>query len=108
MSAIHTALPPDPVMIATRLPFGSLQKRKGRGDVEHVVEVFAADDAVMAEHRVVDRARLRQRPGMRGGGAATGVGAADLGEDQRLAGLRGLVGDLRGNASAGGCLRDRP
>ncbi len=32
-------------------------KRKGCGDIEHVVEVFAANDAVMAKDRVVDRPR---------------------------------------------------
>ena len=28
MSDIHTALPPEPVITATRLPFGNLQKAK--------------------------------------------------------------------------------
>ena len=36
---------------------------------------------------------MRQRAGMRGGGAAAGVGAPDLGDDHRLAGARRLVGD---------------
>ncbi len=47
----------------------------------------------MAEDRVVDDPGMRERAGMRGGGAAAGVGAADLGDDQRLAGGGRLVGD---------------
>ena len=58
-----------------------------------MVQIFAAHDAVMPEDRVVDRTRMRQRAGMRGGGAPPGLGAADLGEDQGFAGSRGLVGD---------------
>ena len=53
----------------------------------------------MAEDRVVGRAGMRQRAGMRGGGAAAGVGAPDLRDDDRLAGARRLVGD---GAEAGG------
>ena len=58
-----------------------------------MVEILAADDAVMAEDRVVDRAGMSQRTGMRGGGAPPGLRAADLGDDDRFAGGRGLVGD---------------
>ncbi len=66
---------------------------EGGGDVEHVVEVFAADDPVMAKDRLVDRPRMRERAGMRGGGAAARLGATDFGEDQGFAGGGGLVGD---------------
>ncbi len=55
--------------------------------------------AVMAEDRVVGRAGMSERAGMRGGGAAPGVGTPDLGDDQRLSGARRLVGD---GAEAGG------
>ncbi len=37
---------------------------EGGGDIDHVVEVFAADDAVVAEDRVVGGAGMRQRTGM--------------------------------------------
>ena len=47
----------------------------------------------MAEDRVVGRAGMGERPSMRGGGPAPGVGASDLGDDQRFAGTRRLVGD---------------
>ena len=47
----------------------------------------------MAEDRVVGRAGAGEGPGMRGGGAAPGVGAPDLGDDHGLAGPRRLVGD---------------
>ena len=66
---------------------------KGGGDVERMIEVFAADDAVMAEDRIVDRSGIRQGAGMRGRGAPARLGAADLGEDHRLPGLRCLFGD---------------
>ena len=108
MSAIHTALPPEPVMIATRLPLRQLAEGKGGRDIDHVVEVLAADDAVMPEDRVVDRARPGQRAGMRRGGAPAGVGAADLGDDHRLAGPRRLVGDRAEAGRLRGCLRDSP
>ena len=68
-------------------------KGKRGGDIEHVVEVFAADDAVVAKDRVVDDPGMRERAGVRGGGAAAGVRAADLGDDQRFAGGCRLVGD---------------
>ncbi len=73
--------------------FGQFAEGKGGGDVERMVEVFAADDPVMAEDRIVDRPRMRQGAGMRGGGAPARLGAADLGEDHRLLGGRRLVGD---------------
>jgi len=93
MSAIHTALPPDPVITATRLPRGGRQKAKAVAYIDHVVEILAADDAVMAEDRVVDDAGMRQRAGMRGRGTPPGVRSPDLGDDHRLAGLGGLVGN---------------
>jgi len=49
--------------------------------VDHVVEVLAADHAVVTEHGSVGGAGAGQRTGMRGGGAAAGIGAADLGND---------------------------
>ncbi len=68
-------------------------KGEGGGDVEHVIEVLAANDAVMAEDRVVDRPGMRQRAGVRSGGAAPGIGAANLGCNQRLAGGGSFVGN---------------
>ena len=41
MSAIHTALPPDPVMTATRFPEGSGQKAKAQGVVFDALEAQA-------------------------------------------------------------------
>src|SRR5437660_12739028 len=46
----------------------------------------------MAEDRVVDGAGMRQSAGMRGGSAPSGIRSADLGDNQRLAGLRRLPG----------------
>ena len=74
-------------------------KGKRGGDIEHVVEVFAADDAVVAKDRVVDDPGMRERAGVRGGGAAAGVGAADLGDDQAVCRRRPPCRRRRGNWS---------
>src|SRR5215469_790317 len=47
----------------------------------------------MVVDRIVDRAGVRQRAGMRGGCTPPGLGAADLGEYQGLSGCRRLVGN---------------
>src|SRR5438067_13489268 len=73
--------------IAARQP---TERECGR-DIEHMVEILAADDAVVAEDRIIDIAGLRQCAGMRGRGTASGRRPADLGDDQRLAGICGLV-----------------
>ena len=65
---------------------------EGGGHVEHVVEILAAQDAVMAEDRIVDRAGMGQGARMRGGGAPAGLGTAHLGDDHRFARGRGLFG----------------
>ena len=75
--------------VAARQP----TKREGGRDIEHMVEVLAADDAVVAEDRIVDIAGLRQCAGVRGRSTPPGCRSADLGDDQRLAGIRGLVGN---------------
>ncbi|KAG1172527.1 hypothetical protein G6F35_016854 [Rhizopus arrhizus] len=46
-----------------------------------------AHRAVLAEQGVIDRVVARQRGGVRGGGLRTGLGAADLGDDDRFAGV---------------------
>src|SRR5260370_12222406 len=58
-----------------------------------MVEILAADDAVGAEDRIVDVAGMRQGAGMRCRGPPPGSRAADLGDDQRLAGIRSFVRD---------------
>ena len=68
-------------------------EREGGGDIEHVVEILAVDDAVMAKDRVIDIAGLRQRAGMRGRGTAPGGRPANFGDDQRLAGRCRFIGD---------------
>src|SRR5262249_23074844 len=64
---------------------------EGRGHVEHVVEVLATDNAVVAEDRIVDRPRISQRTGVRSGGAPACLRTADLRDDDRLSGLSRLV-----------------
>ncbi len=73
--------------------FRQFAEGKGGGDVERMIEVFAADDPVMAEDRIVDRSGMRQGAGMRGRGSPACLGAADLGEDHRLSSVRRLFGD---------------
>ncbi len=75
--------------VAARQP----AKGEGRSDIEHMVEVLAADDAVVAEDRIVDIAGLRQCAGVRGRGAPPGGRPAYLGDNQRLAGICGLLGN---------------
>jgi len=58
-----------------------------------MVEVLAANDAVMAKNCIVRHARTGERAGMRSGGASSRIGAADLGEDHWLAHARRLLCD---------------
>ena len=58
-----------------------------------MVEILAANYAVVTEDRIIDIARLRQCPGVRRCRTSSGSRSADLGDDQRLAGIRGLVGN---------------
>ena len=58
-----------------------------------MVEILAANDAVMAKNCIVRHARTGERAGMRGGGASPRIGAADLGEDHWLAHARRLLCD---------------
>ena len=73
--------------VAARQP----TEREGGRDIEHMVEILAADDAVVTKDRIVDIAGLRQCAGMRRSGTPPGGRSADLGDDQRLAGIRGFV-----------------
>ena len=73
-----------------RQPIG--EERERGGHVHHVFLVFAGQDAVAAKHRVVRASRPGQRRGMRCRGSGGRLGASDLGEDERLAQLRGPHG----------------
>ena len=75
--------------VAARQP----TEREGGRDIEHMVEILAADDAVVAEDRIVDIAGLRQCAGVRCRRTPSGGRSADLGDDQRLAGIRSLLGN---------------
>jgi hypothetical protein len=81
-----TALPPEPVITATRLPRGSLQKARRR-PCHHVVEI-AADYAMMTEDRIIYSAEWASEPVCEPRRAGQ-PGTADLGNDDRLAGDRG-------------------
>ncbi|KAG1533831.1 hypothetical protein G6F50_015738 [Rhizopus delemar] len=55
--------------------------------VEEFFDGAGAHRAVLAEQGVIDRVVARQRGGVRGGGLRTGLGAAELGDDDRIAGV---------------------
>ena len=74
-----------------RQPIG--EERERGGDVHHVFLIFAGQDAVAAKHRVVRARRPGQRRGVGSRGRGRGLRAADLGEDERLAEIRGARGD---------------
>ena len=77
-----------------RLPAGSLSPQREEADreIDHLVEVAPFDDAVMLKDRAIGGVRAGERGGVRGDGAASRFGLADLGDDQRLAQRQGLVG----------------
>ena len=62
------------------------------GEVEHLVEVAALDQAVMVEDGAVGGLRAGERGRVRGDRANARLRLADLADDQRLAGLQGLFG----------------
>ena len=66
---------------------------KAGGEIDHLVEIVAFDDAVMLEDRAIGGVRTGERRGVRGDRAPSRLGLADLGDDQRLAGAQRLVGD---------------
>ena len=67
--------------------------QKAGGDVEHLVEIAAFDNAMVLEDGAIGRVRAGKRRGVRGDGAPSRLGLSDLGDDQRLAGRQGFLGD---------------
>jgi len=65
--------------------------REHSGNGHGLIEIVGDDKTVFREHRVIGRRPAGHAGGMRGGGALAGAGAADLGHDDRLAGLGGAA-----------------
>ena len=78
-----------------RLPAGSLSPQARKPTARSIIssKSSAFDHAVMLEDRAIGGVRAGERGGVRGDRAASRLGLADLGDDQRLAGAERLVGD---------------
>ena len=76
---------------------------KTGGHIDHLIHVPPGDDAVAPEHGLVGARRSGKRCGVRSCRPGAGVGAADLGNQQRLVGRRcpgRHAGKLRGGPKA--------
>ena len=84
--------PPDTVTHGDAIALRQRRRRQHRRDGHGLVEIVGNDKTVFGEHRVVGRGPAGHAGGVRGGGALAGAGAADLGDDDRLADFGGAPG----------------
>ena len=84
--------PPDTVRTRDAIAFRHRVGGQHRGNGDGFIEIVGNDEAVFGEHRVIGRGPAGHAGGMRGRCALARAGAADLGDDDGLAGLGGASG----------------
>ena len=87
-AAARTRADDDPASLRQPLAPGD----EAGGDVDHLADVAALDDAVTLEHRLIGRVGAGQRRRMRRGRPHASVRLADLIDDDGLAGPQRLLG----------------